>query len=98
MTTISTLAELKKAGKPLNKSRLYELLVDLGIKPVGARQRPQQYPPDTAERILQHLGFSGGAANGRSEGHLPHTPPKIRRRAGILSLSQLKTHKPRRKK
>ena len=62
MTTKQTLQALRRAGKPIQKSRLYLLLADLSINPVGARQRPQIYPADTAERILVHLGFLTPAA------------------------------------
>lgn len=57
MTTKETLRELKKAGKKIGLVRLYELLDELNIRPVGARQRPQHYPDDTVERILNHFGL-----------------------------------------
>lgn len=58
MTTKETLRELRKAGKKIASRRLYELLDELNIRPVGARQRPQQYPEDTVERILTHFGLA----------------------------------------
>ena len=61
MTTKQTLQALRRAGKPLQKSRLYQLFTDLEIKP-ARRQRPAIYPADTAERILVHLGFITTAA------------------------------------
>ena len=57
MTTAQTIKTLRKAGKPVSLTHLYRLFSDLGIKPLG-RSRPQQYPQDTAARILAHLGFS----------------------------------------
>lgn len=57
MTTKQTLQTLRKAGKPISLQRLYTLLDELDIKPVGARQSPQQYPDDTADRILKHYGM-----------------------------------------
>jgi hypothetical protein len=59
MTTIQTiLAELNQV-KPCTRQNLYVYLGKLGIKPLGVRQRPQNYPPDTAARVLSHLGFDG---------------------------------------
>jgi hypothetical protein len=86
MTTKQTLQALAAGGKIISLGRLYVYLNRLGIKPAGANQRPQQYPPDTAERILAHLGFSSGrdvtttVANGKSRNGS----------AGILTLKQLK--------
>jgi hypothetical protein len=57
MTTKETLRELRRAGKKIGIARLYELIEELNIQPVGARQRPQHYPEDTVERILNHFGL-----------------------------------------
>jgi len=62
MTSQETLQILKKGGKSIGLTRFYHFLNELSIKPVGARQRPQHYPPDTANRILAHLGLAGGSA------------------------------------
>lgn len=56
MTTKQTLSALRKAGKPICQSHLYRIFTKLGIKPIG-RSRPQQYPEDTSDRVLAHLGF-----------------------------------------
>ncbi len=44
--------------KPVSLPTLYKHLRDLNIKPIGARQIPQRYPEDSAERILRNLGFA----------------------------------------
>ena len=55
-----TISEIQKAIKQQKKCTLRTVqryLVQLSIKPVGIRQRPQNYPADTAERIKAHLGL-----------------------------------------
>ena len=104
MTTNQTLRALRRAGKIIGVTRLYHFLNKLGIEPLGVRQRPQQYPADTAERILQHLGFSAvpqytdadafpakklSAVPPKGKGRV--TPPNTNGRAAeIVSLKQLK--------
>jgi hypothetical protein len=92
MTTKLTLQEMRKAGKPVSLTHLYRLFAVLEIKPLG-RSRPQQYPADTAERILTHLGFSA-AVNGAA-GNGSH---RSGRAAGkLLSVAQLRAAKPKTK-
>lgn len=55
-TTNQILKEIHE-HRPMSRAHLYTNLRRLGIEPVGARQRPQRYPSDTAARILSHLGF-----------------------------------------
>ena len=57
MTTKQTIKALRKSGKPISLTHLYRLLALLNIKPLG-RSRPQQYPDDTVDKILAHLGIS----------------------------------------
>lgn len=57
MTTKQTLRQLAAAGKQVTVQQLYRYFNKLEISPSGAPQRPQQYPEDTAQRILQHLGL-----------------------------------------
>jgi hypothetical protein len=47
-----------RAIRPMSLRQLQRLIADLAIKPVGARQRPQPYPSDTAARVLTHLGLA----------------------------------------
>jgi hypothetical protein len=78
MTPNETLKALRKAGKPIVRSHFYRLTATLHIKPLGS-SRPQQYPADTAARILAHLGFSSadempassGLKNGRTDKAMP---------------------------
>lgn len=50
------LAEIRK-HKTCSRAQLYTYIKALGIEPVGARQRPQRYPADTAQKVLKHLGL-----------------------------------------
>lgn len=63
MTTIKTILSEINQVKQCGRAMLYIYLRDLNIKPLGqAKQRPQVYPPDTANRILTHLGINGAVA------------------------------------
>ena len=46
--------------KPVSKASIHKYLNDLGIRPLGRRQRPQRYPEDSAKRILKDLGLANG--------------------------------------
>lgn len=47
-----------RAFRPCSKSQLHRYLKQLGIVPMGAiRQRPAHYPPDTANKLIDGLGF-----------------------------------------
>lgn len=56
--TIDQITETVGKVKPLSRVSIYANLKALGIKPLGARQIPQLYPPDTATRILQRYGLA----------------------------------------
>lgn len=43
--------------KKLSRGQLYVYFGELGIKPVGRKQRPARYEDDTADKVLQHLGL-----------------------------------------
>ena len=62
MTTKQIIRLLKSGGKSTSVPQLYRYFSKLDIRPAGARQRPQIYPADTAERILVHFGFLTPAA------------------------------------
>ena len=51
--------ELARAGKVVQEAQLYRYLRACEIRPMGVRQRPQNYPADSARRILAHLGING---------------------------------------
>lgn len=74
MTTIQTILSELNRVKPCTRQNLYVYLGQLGIKPLGVRQRPQQYPADTASRVLAHLGFPSPVLLSRDE---------LRRQAGL---------------
>lgn len=44
--------------KPVSRRHAQRFLKQLNISPIGARQRPQHYPENSAQLILQHLGFA----------------------------------------
>lgn len=57
MTITDILVKLA-AQKPMTQPTLYAHLRALKIKPLGkVRQCPQHYPDDTADRVLNRLGF-----------------------------------------
>ena len=102
--TIPEIVEAINAMKTCSKRQVQRYIATLGIKPVGARQWNQQYPADSADRILQHLGFSSGAGESRIDASQKTSKSPFKaagsvvRAAGILSLKQLKNHKPKRTK
>lgn len=57
MQTADKIHKRVRAVKPCSRAMLYIYFKRLGIKPVGARQRPQNYPDDAADRVLKHLGL-----------------------------------------
>jgi hypothetical protein len=58
MKTINEiLIEIRK-HKTCSRFHLYKLMKEMGIEPIGRRQRPQRYPDDAALRILANYGFT----------------------------------------
>jgi len=55
--TISQIKQTVSELKPTSLAQLRRYIRAVGIKPIGARQRPQRYPDDAAGKILVHLGF-----------------------------------------
>ena len=47
-----------KKHKPCSRRNVFRFIATLKIKPLGHRQRPQQYPEDTPAKILSHLGLA----------------------------------------
>lgn len=74
--TIDQITQRVTALKPVSRRQVIRYLNDCDIKPSGARQRPQQYPQNSAIVILHHLGLAeaeelttsagNGVAAGRS--------------------------------
>lgn len=86
-TILNTLSE---HGKEVTTVSVFRYLSRLGIKPVGVRQRPQNYPDDAAARILAHLGIVNGGGNGDS-GRIPDPKAAARSRSnGLPSMAELK--------
>ena len=83
MTTKQTLKELAAAGKAVSLQQLYRYFNQIGISPSGANQRPQQYPADTARRVLAHLGFAEAVTTERAE------LPPVNTAAAIIGVRPL---------
>lgn len=62
MTLTEILIDVNRV-KPVSFRQLQRYIKQIGIPPVGARQRPQRYPADTALRIKTFLGCSEGKAD-----------------------------------
>ena len=56
-TVEAILAEIHEY-KTCSKQQLYRYFAAFHIEPIGARQRPQLYPNDTAQRILAKFGIA----------------------------------------
>ena len=57
MTITQIHAEVSRA-RQVTLRQLWRWVKITGIKPLGIRQRPQQYPDDAADTILRALGLS----------------------------------------
>ena len=57
ITLLQIKQTLANAGKPVQEAQIYRYIRKLGLFP-QIRQRPQRFAPDTAQRILTHLGFA----------------------------------------
>lgn len=55
--TITEILEAVAPFRRISRETLYVHLRALKVKPIGVRQCPQHYPPDTAQRVLRRLGF-----------------------------------------
>lgn len=56
--TVEQMLDEVAVVKPMHRKTLYNNIRALGIKPIGVRQIPQLYPPDTAKKILKRYGFT----------------------------------------
>jgi hypothetical protein len=57
--TVEEIIEELSTLKPMSRRNVYENFRVLGIKPVAeVQQRPQLYPPDTAQKILARYGLA----------------------------------------
>lgn len=58
MTLLEILAEVNKQ-RPISRRQLLRHIKKAGVKPMGAKQRPQRYPINSAAVMLEYLGFNG---------------------------------------
>jgi len=64
MTIPQILREVSRV-KPISRVHLYTQLRKARIRPISrVRQKPQQYPEDTARRIIIRFGFNPDAKVG----------------------------------
>lgn len=61
-TALEIVTEVQSARGSYSFMSFHRHKKELGICALGARQRPQLYAPDTANRILTHLGINGVTA------------------------------------
>jgi hypothetical protein len=57
-----TVNDIQKAIRPYKKVTVKQVRVyikEFGIRHLGVRQRPQQYPEDSGAVILRRLGLNG---------------------------------------
>lgn len=55
--TVQEIHRLVCRHKPVSRNQLYVYFKACSIKPIGARQTPQRYPEDSADKIIEYLGF-----------------------------------------
>lgn len=60
--TIDEITKRVNALKPVKRRQVQRYIKACNITPLGARQRPQQYPGDAPKRILIHLGLNAAGA------------------------------------
>ena len=92
MTIAQISKTLKHAAKPSSRLQVHRYIRAVGILPVGARQRPQQYPDGTDKLILAHLGANhypvAPIVRARNNGTAWKTP-----RAKLPTMSQLRAER-----
>ena len=94
VTTTEIRKNLKAAGKRVSVPHLYRLFARLGIRASGAKQRPQQYPPETADRIKEHFGLAGPTwLFGGSATVTNQAPARAEKPAKLIPLAKLKSMK-----
>jgi hypothetical protein len=58
--TFDQILEDVKRVRPCSRRTLYLFIKLARVRPMGPRQRPQNYPKDSARRILSKLGYDEG--------------------------------------
>jgi len=69
-----TFEEIRKSvskHKDCSTATMRRYIRAVGIKAIGARQKPQRYPEDSALRILLHLGFKPRPGQAESQPRVP---------------------------
>ena len=98
MTLQTILRNMTDAGKPVHLVHLHRLLKALWIKPLG-RSRPQNYPEDTATRVLEHLGITPAALPQRQSIQSALADLGLKPRTSkLVTAAQLRAAKPSKKK
>lgn len=54
--TVAEIVQLVSQTKPISEASFWRLKIELGLSPVGVRQRPARYPADCVRTILKHFG------------------------------------------
>lgn len=62
MKTLTEIVAEVQAVRPLSARQILRHLKAAGLKPAGARQRPQQWPENTPGLLLAYLGLGGTPA------------------------------------
>jgi hypothetical protein len=72
MTTINEIIEELKPRKAVSRMQVRRYMQRLKIKPLGCRQNPNRYPPDTSARIIRLLGLdlTNGHAHTADDGKI----------------------------
>ena len=81
--TIEEIKSSMEAVKPVDIRTVKRYLRSLNIKPLGIRQRPQNYPDNTPALILSALGFETALLPAR-----PLTHPKPFKKSFALVTSK----------
>lgn len=55
--TVQQIHKKVSRHKQVSRNQLYTYFKACQIEPIGARQKPQRYPEDAAEKIIAYLGF-----------------------------------------
>lgn len=55
--TVQQIHKKLSRHKKVSRNQLYTYFKACQIEPIGARQKPQRYPEDAADKIITYLGF-----------------------------------------
>jgi len=87
--TVQEIVRRVSFQKQISDKTFWRLKSELGLSPIGARQRPALYPPQTVDAILNHFGLAPLDSE-----VLPAVVPQVdRRRARLATMAALKAAK-----